>query len=131
MKELLKYWKDYNSIFLSEVGEYLDIVCINGDLAEQSGPWMDLGTYESIIKPIEKELSDKVHELANVKINYHCCGSVPLFIPHWVEMSYNACNPVQTSAYDMDPCELKKRFGKLITFWGDYAIHKKLSLLVP
>jgi len=118
MKGLLKYWSDYNESFLGEVGEYLDVVCINGDLAEQAGPIMSLDIYENMIKPIEKKLSEKVHELADIKINYHCCGSVPLFIPHFSEIGYNAINPTQISAYDMDPCSLKKRFGNKITFWG-------------
>ena len=118
MEGLLKYWVDYNITFLNEVGEYLDVLCINGDLAEQAGPIMDLRTYEKLIKPIERRLSEKVHELADVKINYHCCGSIPQFIPHFVDIKYDAVNPVQISAYDMEPCSLKKRFGKKITFWG-------------
>ncbi len=118
MEELLKYWTDYIKNFLNEVGEYLDVISINGDLAEQAGPFMSLEVYKNMIKPIERKLSEKIHELADVKINYHSCGSIPLFIPHWAEICYDACNPVQISAYDMEPCSLKKRYGKLITFWG-------------
>ncbi|MHA1669003.1 MAG: uroporphyrinogen decarboxylase family protein [Promethearchaeota archaeon] len=118
MENLTKYWIDYNTTFLEEVGEYLDVVSINGDLAEQAGPIMNLNIYEKMIKPLELKLSQKVHELANVKINYHCCGSVPLFIPHFAEIGYDAINPVQISAFDMEPCSLKERFGKIITFWG-------------
>jgi len=118
MEELLAYWIDYNITFLNEVGEYLDVVCINGDLAEQAGPIMNPRIYENMIKPIERKLSDKIHELADVKINYHCCGSVPMFINHWIDIKYDAFNPVQISAYDMEPCSLKKRFGNMIAFWG-------------
>ncbi|MCJ7647724.1 MAG: hypothetical protein MUP85_03835, partial [Candidatus Lokiarchaeota archaeon] len=118
MENLLKYWIDYNTTFLNEVGEYLDIVSINGDLAEQAGPMMNLNIYEKMIKPLELKLSQKVHELARGKINYHCCGSIPLFIPHFSDIGYDAVNPVQISAYDMEPCYLKKRFGDQITFWG-------------
>ncbi len=118
MEGFLKYWTDYITTFLNEVGEFLDVVCINGDLAEQAGPWMNLKIYENMIKPVEKKLSDKVHELADVKINYHSCGSIPLFIPHFSDIGYDAVNPVQISAYDMEPCSLKKRFGNMITFWG-------------
>ncbi|MHA2035212.1 MAG: uroporphyrinogen decarboxylase family protein [Promethearchaeota archaeon] len=118
MEGLLQYWMDYNITFLNEVGEYLDVLCINGDLAEQAGPIMSLKIYEKQIKPIERILSEKVHTLGNLKINYHCCGSIPQFIPHFAEIKYNAINPVQISAFDMEPCSLKKRFGKKITFWG-------------
>ena len=118
MENLLKYWIDYNTTFLDEVGEYIDVISINGDLAEQAGPMMNLKIYEKMIKPIEFKLSQKIHELARGKINYHCCGSIPLFIPHFSDIGYDAVNPVQISAYDMEPCSLKKRFGKQITFWG-------------
>ncbi len=118
MENLLRYWIDYNTTFLNEVGDYLDVISINGDLAEQAGPIMNLKIYENMIKPIEFKLSQKIHELTSAKINYHCCGSIPLFIPHFSDIGYDAVNPVQISSYDMEPCSLKKRFGKLITFWG-------------
>jgi uroporphyrinogen decarboxylase len=118
MQNLLIYWIDYNTTFLNDVGEFIDIISINGDLAEQAGPIMNLQIYEKMIKPIELKLSQRVHELAHGWINYHCCGSIPLFIPHFSEIGYDAVNPVQISAYDMEPCSLKKRFGEQITFWG-------------
>ena len=31
---------------------------------------------------------------------------------------FEPINPVQTSAYQMDPATLKKEFGRDITFWG-------------
>jgi len=51
MEGLLKYWTDYCNTFLDEVGEYLDVLAINGDVAEQAGPIMSLKTYEKLIKP--------------------------------------------------------------------------------
>jgi len=125
MEGLLKYWMEYNTTFLNEVGEFLDVLCINGDLAEQAGPIMSLKIYTKLIKPIEYKLSQKVHELADVKINYHCCGSIPLFIPHFAELKYDAVNPIQISAYDMEPCKLKNRFGNIITFWGGICNSQK------
>jgi len=123
MEELEKYWTDYATTFLNEVKfgneHYVDIVANNGDLAQQTGPIMNPKTiYEPIIKPIEKRFSQKLHSLADIKINYHCCGSVAQFIPHFSEIGYDAVNPIQVGATDMDPCSLKKRFGDTITFWG-------------
>lgn len=118
MEGLLKYWTDYVTTFIDEVGSYLDVTCINGDLAEQAGPIMSVKLYENIIKPIERKLSKRIHELVETKINYHSCGSVSLFIPHFAEIGYDVINPVQISAYDMEPCSLKKRFGDIMSFWG-------------
>lgn len=123
MEELEKYWTDYARTFLNEVkfGDdfYVDIVSNNGDLAQQAGPIMSPERiYEPIIKPIEKRFSETLHRLADVKINYHSCGAVARFIPHFAEIGYDAVNPVQIGASDMEPCSLKTRFGKSITFWG-------------
>ena len=125
MEELLRYWIDYVTTFLDEVGRYLDVVCINGDLAEQAGPIMSIKLYEKMIKPLERELSDKIHELVDAKINYHSCGSIAQFIPHFAEIGYDIVNPVQISAFDMEPCSLKKRFGESMSFWGGLCNSQK------
>lgn len=117
-EHLLDYWKAYNTAFLGKVGNYLDVICINGDLAEQSGPIFSPTFYEQHVMPLDKELVEHVKSLANVKVNYHCCGSIPLFIPHWITAGFDAMNPVQISAFDMEPCSLKQRFGNKIAFWG-------------
>ncbi len=79
---------------------------------------MSENLYVSLIKPFEYKISKHIHSLAKVKINYHSCGSTPLFIPHFIDIGYDAHNPVQIGAYDMEPCSLKKRFGDKIVLWG-------------
>jgi uroporphyrinogen decarboxylase len=123
MEELEKYWTDCVTTYLNEIKfgdeHYVDIIAVNGDLATQTGPIMNVDSiYSQLIKPIEHRFARKVHELAKVKINYHSCGSIPRFIPHFSEIGYDAVNPVQVTARDMDPCSLKERFGAIITFWG-------------
>ncbi|MHA1135671.1 MAG: uroporphyrinogen decarboxylase family protein [Candidatus Thorarchaeota archaeon] len=123
MEELEKYWLDYTATYFNEVKfgdeHYVDVVTLQGDLGTQSGPIMNVEkTYVQMIKPLEMRLAQKIHKMADVKINYHCCGSIPQFIPHFTEIGYDAINPVQVQAYDMEPCSLKQRFGSDVTFWG-------------
>lgn len=125
MEELLKYWSNYIGTFLNEVGDYIDVICINGDLAEQAGPIMSIKLYEKLIKPIEKKLSKNIKDMTEAKINYHSCGSIPQFIPHFIEIGYDVVNPVQISAYDMEPCSLKNRFGETMSFWGGLCNSQK------
>ena len=40
------------------------------------------------------------------------------FIPYFIDMGYNAVNPVQISAAGMAPAKIKQQFGSGITFWG-------------
>jgi uroporphyrinogen decarboxylase len=119
MKRLVEYWKDYNTTYLGLVGKYLDAVCINGDLAGQDGPLFNPAFYEKHVKPMDKEIAMHVKKCApHIKINYHSCGSVPQFLPHFADLGYDSANPVQVSARDMEPCSLVRRFGDLISFWG-------------
>ncbi len=123
MEELEKYWIDYATTYLEEIQfgdeHYVNIIAVNGDLAVQTGPMMNIERiYEPVIKPIERRFAQRLHHLADVKINYHCCGSIVDFIPHFSEMGYDAVNPVQIGAADMEPCSLKQHYGAMITFWG-------------
>jgi uroporphyrinogen-III decarboxylase len=43
---------------------------------------------------------------------------VRALLPDFVEAGFDILNPVQTSAANMDPAELKKSFGNDLTFWG-------------
>jgi uroporphyrinogen decarboxylase len=118
MEELLTYWTDFATTYLEEVGNNVDVICINGDLADQSGPLMNPAVYAKLIKPIEAEFVKRVRKLTKAPINYHSCGSVIEFLPHFIDIGYSAANPVQISAAGMSPERLKRDFGAKITFWG-------------
>ena len=53
-----------------------------------------------------------------VKIFYHSCGAIASLIPDLIESGIDILNPVQVSAAGMDTRELKRRFGKDLTFYG-------------
>ena len=131
MKELLKYWKNYIKTFYEEVEGHIDIICINGDLGEQSGPIINPDLYRKYIKPLDREFSEFIHKLGPVKINYHCCGSTTSFLQDFIDVGYDAYNPVQLGAYDMDSKTLKQRFGDKITFWGGLCDTKILGFGTP
>ena len=125
MEELAKYWLNYTKTFLTEVGNNVDILAVNGDLADQTGPIMNPKMYEKFIKPIEKAYISEIKKLTDMKINYHSCGGVSEFVPHYIDIGYDAMNPIQISATDMEPCSLKSRFGEKITFWGSACDSQK------
>jgi uroporphyrinogen decarboxylase len=119
INELSQYWIDYISTYIGQIGKYIDVVCINSDLASQDGPLVNPTFYEQHVKPVDRKIVQHLKHVApHVKINFHSCGSVPAFLPHFANLGYDSINPVQVSAYDMEPCSLKKRFGKYLSFWG-------------
>jgi uroporphyrinogen decarboxylase len=132
MNELYKYWCDYASTYLKEVGTNVDVVACNGDLAEQHGPIMRLSQYEKLIKPIEGQFAEFIHSKQKTYINYHTCGAMSEFIPHFADIKYDAVNPVQVGASGMDPASLKAKYGSMILFWGGLCNpQKNLSFGTP
>lgn len=118
LDQSLQFWTDYYTGFMKEVGDIVDIVMIGDDLASQSGPLFDPDFYRRIVKPRQKKLVQHIKSATNAKIWYHTCGSCAEYIPDLIDNGVDILNPVQTSALNMDPAGLKKKFGKNIVFWG-------------
>lgn len=100
------------------VGDVVDIIRMGDDLGMDSAPIMSPKMYQRIFKPRQQMLCDYVHKNSSMKVALHTCGAVRKLIPDFIDAGYDIINPVQTSARGMDPAELKKEFGKDITFWG-------------
>ncbi len=104
--------------WLSAVGPYIDIVIFGDDLGGQTGPLLSPEMYQTYYKPFHKKLWARAKELADVKVQLHCCGSVKMLLPDLIDAGLDAINPVQISCDDMDASVLKKEFGSQLTFWG-------------
>lgn len=113
-----QFWVDFHTGFMKEIGDLVDVVMIGDDLTGQYGPLFDPAIYRSLVKPRQKKLVQHIKSLTRAKIWYHTCGSCIEYIPDLIDNGIDILNPVQTSAANMDPATLKKRFGKQITFWG-------------
>ena len=48
----------------------------------------------------------------------HSCGSIFKIIPDLIDAGVDILNPVQYSAEEMDPVEIKRQFGNDIVIWG-------------
>jgi uroporphyrinogen decarboxylase len=100
------------------VGDIVDILRFGDDLGMNSGMFMSREKYQRFFKPYHTQLNAYVHSHSGMKTLLHSCGSLYPIIPDLIEAGYDVLNPVQTSAYQMDPAVLKREFGKDITFWG-------------
>jgi uroporphyrinogen decarboxylase len=118
LDRILKFWLDYFSGFMREIGDIIDVVMIGDDLSGQSGPLFQPEFYRSVVKPRQKELVQHIRSLTNSKIWYHTCGSVVEYIPDLIDNGIDILNPVQITAKGMDPDFLKNTFGKELVFWG-------------
>jgi uroporphyrinogen decarboxylase len=118
LDQTLTYWLDWFRLFLAEAGDVVDVIMIGDDLAGQDGPLFNPEIYRRLVKPRHKRLVDYVRSRTKAKVWYHTCGSCGAFIPDLIENGVHILNPVQISARDMDPFDLKRRFGRDLAFWG-------------
>jgi uroporphyrinogen decarboxylase len=110
----LQYWE----IALPLVGDYVDVVQEADDFSGQFKMLFSPRTFRAMMTPRQKYLFGRIKELTNAKIFFHSCGAVRKVIPDLIENGIDILNPVQISATGMDPFELKREFGKDLTFWG-------------
>jgi uroporphyrinogen decarboxylase len=118
LEQTLKFWLDWFRLFLEEVGDLVDVIMIGDDIAGQSGPLFQPEIYRRLVKPRHKRLVQFIRSRTNARIWYHTCGSCMDFIPDLLDNGIHILNPVQISARNMDPAELKRRFGGKLVFWG-------------
>jgi len=100
------------------VGDVADICRFGDDLGMDSGPLMRPDTYRTLIKPRHEVLCTYVKEHSSMHTFLHSCGGIRPLIPDLIEVGFDILNPVQTSCAGMDPAELKREFGRDVTFWG-------------
>jgi uroporphyrinogen decarboxylase len=112
----MKYWAKA----LECVGENVMMISEADDLASQQQCLVSPELYRKLIKPRHTKLFAFIKRQAQVpvKIFYHSCGAIASVISDLIESGIDILNPVQVSAQGMDTKELKRRFGKDITFYG-------------
>lgn len=118
LDKMLAFWKDYYTGYMGQVGDMVDVVQIGDDVAGQDGPLFSPAFYRSIIKPRLRELIRHIKSLTSAKIWYHTCGGCTRLIPDLIECGIDILNPLQISANNMDPRQLKKEFGQKVVLWG-------------
>jgi uroporphyrinogen decarboxylase len=104
--------------FLKAVGPYIDVILFGDDLGGQNGPLLSPKMYREFFKPRHAMLWRRAKELSNAKVMLHCCGGVRSLLPDLIDAGLDAINPVQVSCRGMAAAELKREFGKDLTFWG-------------
>lgn len=100
------------------LGDSVDVVLVNDDLGTQQGPMLSPELYRRLIKPHQRRLFGCIKSHTTAPLLLHSCGSVRYALPDLIEIGVDALNPVQVSAAGMDSAELKREFGRDITFWG-------------
>jgi uroporphyrinogen decarboxylase len=104
--------------FAKTVGRYVHVVHFEDDLGMQDRPLLRPELYRQAVKPYHARLFGFARANCDAYLLLHSDGAVAPLIPDFIEMGIDALNPIQVSAAGMNPGDLKRAFGRDITFWG-------------
>ena len=118
LNRIVEYKSQYWQRALQEIGDLVDIIVEADDLATQNSLMLSPNTYRKLIKPHHQRLFRFIKDQASVKIFFHCCGAARPIIGDLIDAGIDILNPIQISAKDMNPFDLKREFGGDLVFWG-------------
>jgi uroporphyrinogen decarboxylase len=104
--------------FLDAVEGYVQIIQMGDDLGTQLAPQISPQMYRRFFKPRHKLIFERVRRRSGLHLFLHSCGAIAPLLPDLIEIGVEIINPVPTSARGMEAENLKRRFGKDLTFWG-------------
>ena len=104
--------------FAQTVGRYVHVVHFEDDLGMQDRPLLRPQLYRQVVKPYHARLFGFAKQNCQSYLLFHSDGAIAPLLPDLIEMGIDALNPVQVSAAGMDPRQLKRTFGRDVTFWG-------------
>lgn len=95
----------------------IDGIMFSDDWGYQKGVILGPPRWRKMIKPCYERLYARVHAAGKFAFN-HCCGSIAAIIPDLIEIGLDVYESVQPEAANNNPYELKRNYGKDITFFG-------------
>ena len=108
----------------------VDIVWIGDDLGTQRSLIMSPKQYREWYRPRHQRLVDHLRSIrGDVKIAFHSCGYVTPLLRDLIEIGIDILEALQAECMDIE--QLKREFGKDITFWGGVGAQSVLARTTP
>jgi len=95
----------------------IDGIMFSDDWGYQKGVLIGANRWRKFLKPRLARMYQQVHDAGKTVLS-HCCGSIAEIMPDLIEIGLDVIESVQPEAADMNPYELKRRYGNDLTFWG-------------
>ena len=114
--------------FLRVVGPYVQVVEMADDYGTNAGPMFNPTVYTKFFKPRYRKTIEMIKKQApKAKVLLHNDGAIRKFIPDLIETGFDILNPIEGHLRGMDPVELKRDFGKDLTFQGGVDVKNVLN----
>ena len=120
-----------NEQYYAALGPYIDLTISGDDFGSQNGPLISPAMFEEFISPYFSERIKQVKTLAGCYYWHHSCGSIFELLDPILACGVDILNPIQTSAFHMEPERLKAAYGDRLVFWGAVDVQQFLPLATP
>ncbi len=108
----------------------VDGIMFSDDWGYQRGVLLGPERWRRFLKPRLAQMYTRVHEGGKYALS-HCCGSIADIMPDIIEIGLDVLESIQPEAMDMNPYELKRRYGTQITFWGGLGSQSLIPFGTP
>ncbi|MCL5985605.1 MAG: hypothetical protein M1371_03465 [Actinobacteria bacterium] len=107
-----------------------DIIWVGDDVGMQTGMYISPEDFREFLKPKYAHMFSEFRKVnKNIKIAYHSDGYIEPVISDFVEIGLDILNPVQPAC--MNPAELKKKYGRNLSFWGTVDVQHMMPFGTP
>lgn len=108
----------------------VDFYWCGDDFSTQRGMMISPEMWRKFLCPVYRKMFDTIKSFG-LKIWFHSCGTFRPVLPDLVDMGMDVWETVQAHLEGNDPAELKREFGKHITFFGAINCQQTLSFGSP
>ncbi len=110
----IAYWKN----FLTEIGEYVQIVLLGDDYGTDIGPFLRPQLFQELIHPRLKKLISSIKQHRSFPVMLHSCGAIHQLIPYLISSNIDVLSPIQQNHPQMQARTLKTRYSDKLVFHG-------------
>jgi uroporphyrinogen decarboxylase len=128
---ILRYQKRVDELYYGAIGRYLHYTTSGDDFGTQTGPFLSPRMFDRLIQPFLAERIAHIRTFTNAAFFHHSCGAIRPLIPSLIAAGVQILNPIQPTAFEMEPERLKKEFGDRLTFYGGIDTQEVLPNRTP
>lgn len=115
---ILEYQKKVIKKYYGALGKFAHYTSSGDDFATQTSLFLSPEMFRELIMPYFKERIAYTKTFTDAPYLHHSCGSVVRIIDQLIKCGVDILNPIQPTATDMQPENLKAGFGDKIVFHG-------------
>ncbi len=117
VEQVMTFSEEYVRLFVDAMGDALDILHLCDDFASQRGLMFDPALWRRYFKPRYARLFE-IGKSRGLPVWFHSCGDVTPVLENLIEIGMDVWETVQLHALPISPQELKRQYGRHVTFFG-------------